>query len=456
MSSLRRGLLATVLAALGLSACPVAVPAAQQLRFACGPAQPCPDGQRCQAGYCQAVSFSDAGGLEGGGQDGTVADQAFVPDGQGIDAVQSDRGLVDQPQLDSPTRDSIVADSSPNDIAINDAAIDDAAIDDAAPPCVNFALAFAALQSSVAVADPPNLQGTEGLTVEAWIFPDATDLLPGHRALIISHEDPANDDGYSLLIRDGWLEFRLRDHTFDDQGISAAHSVWGAYDPARKLQVGVWQHVAGTYDGLALRLFVDGRLQVQDSSAQPSLTHASLPLQIGAAPAQTGGYFSGLIDALRLSDRALYVADFVRPTQAFAAQASTVALWQLDEGVGFAAADSSGAAHEGLLGCDGTASSCEPDALSASWQRVSCVEARGPAVFVDAGSADSGLPSCDDTFGEAAGYELCEETAASCEFSVNLSSSTCTALCASYGASCINAFDNASIPCDRRPQLGDD
>jgi hypothetical protein len=70
-----------------------------------------------------------------------------------------------------------------------------------------------------------------------------------------------------------------------------------------------------------------------------------------------------------------------------------------------------------------------------------------PVVETDADSGSSSSsgsvapPSCDDVFGKAPGYVLCEETDTTCNFAA-LTMGTCAQMCAAYGGTCLEAFDN--------------
>jgi hypothetical protein len=131
---------------------------------------------------------------------------------------------------------------------------------------------------------------------------------------------------------------------------------------------GQWHHVAVTRDAGTgnLRLFVDGRLQDQTSGPTGDISYrndrelssgGTLPpgtdtanvepfLILGAEKYSLGDRYpsySGWLDELRLSNTVRYTADFPRPSQPFASDADTVALWHFDEGGGSAVNDSSGA-----------------------------------------------------------------------------------------------------------------
>jgi hypothetical protein len=68
-----------------------------------------------------------------------------------------------------------------------------------------------------------------------------------------------------------------------------------------KLKRKRWTHLAVTYDGAMLRLFVNGKL-VREGSRHGKLLAGSGPLRIGGTP---GRHFRGQIDDVRIYDRAL-------------------------------------------------------------------------------------------------------------------------------------------------------
>jgi len=73
-----------------------------------------------------------------------------------------------------------------------------------------------------------------------------------------------------------------------------------------------WTHVALTYDGERLRLFVGGKLSAEGERAG-RISANRLPLYIGADPDRHGkpvSYFTGAIDEVRLSSVARYTGEF--------------------------------------------------------------------------------------------------------------------------------------------------
>ena len=68
------------------------------------------------------------------------------------------------------------------------------------------------------------------------------------------------------------------------------------------LPINQWTHVAGTYDGAALRLYVDGVL-ARTVAAGGNAAAGDGVLAIGGNQVW-GEWFSGLIDEVRVYDRA--------------------------------------------------------------------------------------------------------------------------------------------------------
>ena len=70
------------------------------------------------------------------------------------------------------------------------------------------------------------------------------------------------------------------------------------------IPTGTWTHIAGTYDGANLRLYVNGVL-VKTQARTGTIFSSPNPLYIGGK----GSQFSGLIDEVRVYNRALSAAE---------------------------------------------------------------------------------------------------------------------------------------------------
>jgi hypothetical protein len=79
------------------------------------------------------------------------------------------------------------------------------------------------------------------------------------------------------------------------------------YSQAGTIALNAWSHLAATYDGSTLRLYVNGT-QVSSQTIAGSILGSSGPLRIGGNTVW-GEWFKGSIDDVRVYDRALSAAE---------------------------------------------------------------------------------------------------------------------------------------------------
>jgi hypothetical protein len=149
------------------------------------------------------------------------------------------------------------------------------------------ALSFNGSGAQVAVPDSPSLRLTSGMTLEAWVFP--TTVSSAWRDVIYK----GNDNYY--------LEATSWNGRPVGGGILGGSYV-ESYGTAG-LAANTWTHLAATYDGTTMRLFVDGT-QVSSGAASGAIATSNGVLSIGGDPLY-GQYFSGRIDNVRIYNRAL-------------------------------------------------------------------------------------------------------------------------------------------------------
>jgi serine protease AprX len=156
------------------------------------------------------------------------------------------------------------------------------------------ALSFDGISNIVNINDSNLLDLTTGMTLEAWVYP--TSQLGGWRDIVFKGQN--SNTGYGL-------------YASDAQGFPAADVVAGpTYASASGtalLPLNTWSHLATTYDGSRLKLYVNGVL-VKIQFLSGSLIKSGDPLQIGGN-SLWGEYFAGRIDNLRIYRRALPVAE---------------------------------------------------------------------------------------------------------------------------------------------------
>ncbi len=138
------------------------------------------------------------------------------------------------------------------------------------------------------VPDCPALNLTTGLTIMAWLKPAAA-----QSARIVDKGHPGANDAYMI---DTLPRGNLR--VITGRGGFVLDTV---------LPLNSWSHVALTYDGAALRLYLDGKLLQQVQASGP-LSITDLPLHIGA-DAAGGSQFAGVMNDVMLWKRALSVED---------------------------------------------------------------------------------------------------------------------------------------------------
>jgi hypothetical protein len=151
------------------------------------------------------------------------------------------------------------------------------------------ALSFNGSSNLVTINDSASLDLTTGMTLEAWVYPTASG---GYRTVLIK-ETPAG------------LAFGLYANGYTpgpSAWITKGGVYWGA-ESTTSLSLNTWTHLAATYNGTILRLYVNGT-QVASKSVTGSIDVSSMPACVGGS-ATWGEYFQGRIDELRVYNTAL-------------------------------------------------------------------------------------------------------------------------------------------------------
>ena len=154
------------------------------------------------------------------------------------------------------------------------------------------ALMFNGVYAWVTVNDAAPLHLTSAMTLEAWVNPSTVNA--AWRDVIYK----GNDNYY--------LSATSASQSGSPAGGGAFGSITELYGTAA-LATNVWAHLAVTYDGSALRLYVNG-VQVSSVAQTGSLATSGNPLQIGG-DSFFGQFFNGIIDEVRVYNRALSAAE---------------------------------------------------------------------------------------------------------------------------------------------------
>ena len=146
-------------------------------------------------------------------------------------------------------------------------------------------------ESSVAIPASPELDLTGAFTLEAWVRPDAD-----------QYEDPViarETEGFvSYGLYAGNAEQGKPEGVVADKPWSFAQAIGEEELPAK-----AWTHLALTSDGETLRLYEGAELI--DSAPAKSAQFSEGSLRIGSDPDFAENFFDGLIDEVRIYDRAL-------------------------------------------------------------------------------------------------------------------------------------------------------
>jgi hypothetical protein len=154
---------------------------------------------------------------------------------------------------------------------------------------INGALSFDGVTADVTVPYSGSLNPVSTITIAAWV----NAVSWGNTPRIL---EKGNDDQYALFVNgSGQLEFFLA-------GVTNGALV------ATPPSAGSWHHVAATYDGFWMNLYIDGQL-VANQSASGALAITPEILVIGGSPSGSpSDLFDGVIDDVQIYGSSLPAA----------------------------------------------------------------------------------------------------------------------------------------------------
>lgn len=150
-----------------------------------------------------------------------------------------------------------------------------------------YALSLDGTSSFIQVPDAWDYAGQ--LTVEAWIKPATTS---GQQILWDDYGNP----GVVFAVNGSAVQYSLSTTVVPGLGETLL---------AGSVSSGVWQHVAGVYNGSAMSIYVNGTLVGTQSLTGAVLDKGGLSGAVGRDNVSAALFFSGLIDDFRIHDTAL-------------------------------------------------------------------------------------------------------------------------------------------------------
>jgi hypothetical protein len=190
-------------------------------------------------------------------------------------------------------------------------------------------------EDMVTIPASEELNLTEEFTLEAWVKPE----VEGEYGHLFVKEDTAEEQtAYAITKHESRLLARL--------GIPGVEEE----SPTETLELGSWQHIAATYDGDRVRLYVNGELVGDAAVAEILSTDGAL--RIGGADLWWSDEgFKGRIDEVRIYNRALGAGeiggDSAAPIQT--PQQGPLAAYSFDEGEGETVEDLTGNGHTATI-----------------------------------------------------------------------------------------------------------
>jgi hypothetical protein len=185
---------------------------------------------------------------------------------------------------------------------------------------------------------------TTTFSFEAWIKP--TTLDPAALNLVGIIDLPS---AHNLILRN------------DQTAFAYAVSVPGtdsAISPTGTLQAGVWQHVAGTYDGTNIRVYYNGTLV--GTLAHPGTAGGAAELFLGAF--NLAGFYHGLIDEVRVWSVTRSGVQIQAAMNSIlpASEPGLLAYWRFEETPSQVVSDLTSNDNDGTLGADAAVAADDP------------------------------------------------------------------------------------------------
>jgi len=154
------------------------------------------------------------------------------------------------------------------------------------------ALSFDGFDQNVEIPDSSSLNPIDEITIDAWIFIKGN--LPGTSDIVTKDAESNPDRQYLLLISGDKLRAHVNTGSLE------------VVNGSTSLSLNTWYHIAMTYDGNFLKVYLNG-VQDASSAVTGSIITTAQPVRIGggAVPAFNPQHFEGIIDEVEIFDRAL-------------------------------------------------------------------------------------------------------------------------------------------------------
>jgi hypothetical protein len=200
---------------------------------------------------------------------------------------------------------------------------------------------------------PPNndLNISGDITVEAWIKIAAFTPNYVQGSIVCKHGWTQGEKGYVLRCGgNGYLAFAIAGINNSGNAVSWKEAKSGS----GKLQLNTWHHVAGTYDGHKIKLYIDGDQVASKNfsgSIDPSIDYDLKVGRIADNNTVDKRFFDGWIDDVRIWNDALSESDIQAGMNEQISGSSNhlVAYWKFNEGSGTTVDDVGSTTSQGTI-----------------------------------------------------------------------------------------------------------
>jgi len=173
------------------------------------------------------------------------------------------------------------------------------------------ALNFNGQSTYVETSDKGTLSGLSQLTASCWFKAKAFNT--NETGYLISKDEQGDGDNatdsYSLCVSGGTGgNVQISGQIYSGSGTGPdGKAIW----KTNTLKINQWYHVALSFNGNTIRLYLDGKQVSTGSWSKKPNSNKSTPLRIGQCSGSVTRYFDGAIDDVRLYNRSLTVSEVV-------------------------------------------------------------------------------------------------------------------------------------------------
>jgi len=221
-----------------------------------------------------------------------------------------------------------------------------------AQPCDNNTNSLSFSSASVNFTSDVNLAPDSFITVEAWIRATSWATTNFEGTILCKHSWSLGEQGYVLRAgNNGQANFTVCGK--DQAGTSISWVT--AISATGSMTLNTWYHLAGTYDGDSVRVYIDGIQKGAAALPDGMIQGLAFPIKIGRLSDQSQSqtrYFSGLIDEVRVWDRALSPSEILSKKGNHldaGMETGLVGYWRFNEGTGTSIVDQTINGNNGTL-----------------------------------------------------------------------------------------------------------